>query len=127
LPKAAAPAPTSVGEYTIGLEELVSMAKNQNISALQQYGGASLLQRCRASHLIHFDEVICFANILSFCLIQVKGLSNLLKSIPDRGISGDEVDILKRKNAFGTNTYPRKKGKSFWVHSLSSIFISNYS
>ncbi|QCE08797.1 Ca2+-transporting ATPase [Vigna unguiculata] len=78
----AAPAPTSVGEYTIGLEELVSMAKNQNISALQQYGGASL--------------------------------SNLLKSIPDRGISGDEVDILKRKNAFGTNTYPRKKGKSFW-------------
>ncbi|XP_027925817.1 uncharacterized protein LOC114183120 [Vigna unguiculata] len=39
----------------------------------------------------------------------VNGLSNLLKSIPDKGISGDDVDILKRKNASGTNTYPRRK------------------
>ncbi|RDX60431.1 Calcium-transporting ATPase 9, plasma membrane-type, partial [Mucuna pruriens] len=60
---------------------------------------------------------------------NVKGLSNLLKSVPDKGISGDDIDLLKRKNAFGTNTYPRKKGRSFWVHSLymmlSSIFIYN--
>jgi len=41
---AAAAAPTPVGEYTIGLEQLVSMTKNQNFSALQQYVGASLLQ-----------------------------------------------------------------------------------
>jgi Ca2+-transporting ATPase len=60
------------------------MSKDQNVSALQQYGG-------------------------------VKGLSNLLKSNPDKGISGDDADLLKRKNAFGTNTYPRKKGRSFWV------------
>ncbi|KAH1144764.1 hypothetical protein GLYMA_15G001300v4 [Glycine max] len=81
--KAAVASPSPVGEYTVGLEQLVSMTKNQNISALQQYGG-------------------------------VKGLSNLLKSNPDKGISGDDVDLSKRKNAFGTNTYPRKKGRSFW-------------
>ncbi|KAH1084641.1 hypothetical protein GLYMA_07G004300v4 [Glycine max] len=74
---------TPVGDYDIGLEQLVSMSKDQNISALQQYGG-------------------------------IRGLSNLIKSNPDKGISGDDADLLKRKNAFGTNTYPRKKGRSFW-------------
>ena len=38
----AASPPTPAGDYDIGLEQLVSMAKDQNISALQQYGGASL-------------------------------------------------------------------------------------
>ncbi|KAH1240112.1 Calcium-transporting ATPase 9, plasma membrane-type [Glycine soja] len=80
--------PTPVGDYDIGLEQLVSMSKDQNISALQQYGGASLQ--------------------------HIRGLSNLIKSNPDKGISGDDADLLKRKNAFGTNTYPRKKGRSFW-------------
>ncbi|KAL5176637.1 Calcium-transporting ATPase 9, plasma membrane-type [Glycine soja] len=44
----------------------------------------------------------------------IRGLSNLIKSNPDKGVSGDDADLLKRKNAFGTNTYPRKKGRSFW-------------
>ncbi|KAL2321465.1 hypothetical protein Fmac_025844 [Flemingia macrophylla] len=74
---------TPVGDYAIGLEQLVSMSKDQNISALQEYGGIS-------------------------------GLSNLIKSNPAKGISGDDADLLRRKNAFGTNTYPRKKGRSFW-------------
>ncbi|PNY05304.1 calcium-transporting ATPase plasma membrane-type-like protein [Trifolium pratense] len=82
-PEATPPPQTSVGDYGVELEQLASMSKDQNISALQQYGG-------------------------------VKGLSNLLKSNPDKGISGDDADLLKRKNAFGTNTYPRKKGRSFW-------------
>lgn len=56
-----------------------------------------------------------FANIIWWYLAQIKGLSSLLKSSPDKGISGDDADLLKRKNAFGTNTYPRKKGRSFWV------------
>ncbi|KAG5141463.1 hypothetical protein JHK82_017158 [Glycine max] len=47
-------------------------------------------------------------------VIRIRGLSNLIKSNPDKGISGDDADLLKRKNAFGTNTYPRKKGRSFW-------------
>ncbi|RDX88043.1 Calcium-transporting ATPase 9, plasma membrane-type, partial [Mucuna pruriens] len=80
--------PTPVGDYAIGLEQLVSMSKDQNISALQQYGGASLQ--------------------------HIRGLSNLIKSNPDKGISGDDADLLKRKKTFGTNTYPRKKGRSFW-------------
>ncbi|XP_047179921.1 calcium-transporting ATPase 9, plasma membrane-type isoform X4 [Vigna umbellata] len=75
--------PTPAGDYDIGLEQLVSMSKDQNTSAFQQYGG-------------------------------IGGLSNLIKSNPDKGISGDDADLLKRKNAFGTNTYPRKKGRSFW-------------
>ncbi|KEH39694.1 calcium-transporting ATPase 9, plasma membrane-type protein [Medicago truncatula] len=74
---------TPGGDYEVGLEQLVSMSKNQNISTLQQYGG-------------------------------VKGLSGFLKSDLNKGISGDDDDLSKRKNAFGTNTYPRKKGRSLW-------------
>ncbi|XP_052181761.1 calcium-transporting ATPase 10, plasma membrane-type-like [Diospyros lotus] len=44
----------------------------------------------------------------------VKGLANTLKTNVDKGILGDDSDLLKRKNAFGSNTYPRKKGRSFW-------------
>lgn len=33
--------PTPAGDYDIGLEQLVSMSKDQNTSAFQQYGGAS--------------------------------------------------------------------------------------
>ncbi|KAK3411184.1 hypothetical protein EUGRSUZ_J03161 [Eucalyptus grandis] len=36
-----------------------------------------------------------------------------LQQYGGRGISGDETDILKRRNAFGSNTYPQKKGRSF--------------
>ncbi|KAG5594187.1 hypothetical protein H5410_035419 [Solanum commersonii] len=41
-------------------------------------------------------------------------VSEKLKTNLDKGIDGDEVDLLKRKNAYGSNTYPRKKGRSFW-------------
>ncbi|KAF7814672.1 calcium-transporting ATPase 9, plasma membrane-type-like [Senna tora] len=44
---------------------------------------------------------------------NVKGLSDLLKSDPQKGISGDDADLLRRRSAFGTNTYPRKKGRNF--------------
>ncbi|CAD5181887.1 unnamed protein product [Musa acuminata subsp. malaccensis] len=46
---------------------------------------------------------------------EVKGISNLLNTDLDRGISADDVDILHRRNLFGANTYPQKKGRSFWV------------
>ncbi|XP_007014495.2 PREDICTED: calcium-transporting ATPase 10, plasma membrane-type [Theobroma cacao] len=42
------------------------------------------------------------------------GLSELLKTNLEKGIHGDDTDLLKRRNAFGSNTYPRKKGRSFW-------------
>uniref|UniRef100_A0A453NIS5 Uncharacterized protein n=1 Tax=Aegilops tauschii subsp. strangulata TaxID=200361 RepID=A0A453NIS5_AEGTS len=47
-------------------------------------------------------------------VIRVKGLTNLLKTNPEKGIHGDEADLSCRANAFGANRYPRKKGKSFW-------------
>ncbi|KAI8015115.1 Calcium-transporting ATPase 8, plasma membrane-type [Camellia lanceoleosa] len=44
----------------------------------------------------------------------VKGLADMLKTNVEKGIDGDDVDLLKRLNAFGSNTYPQKKGWSFW-------------
>ncbi|KAF8392829.1 hypothetical protein HHK36_021068 [Tetracentron sinense] len=48
-------------------------------------------------------------------LASIEGLAGLLKTNLDKGISGDDADLLKRKNAFGSNTYPRKKGRNFWT------------
>ncbi|XP_024029814.1 calcium-transporting ATPase 9, plasma membrane-type isoform X1 [Morus notabilis] len=79
-PTVAPPSPN--GDYAIGLEQLASMTRDHNISALQQYGG-------------------------------VKGLSAMLKTNLEKGVVGDENDLFKRRNAFGSNTYPRKKGRSF--------------
>ncbi|XVF19075.1 hypothetical protein REPUB_Repub11eG0078900 [Reevesia pubescens] len=44
----------------------------------------------------------------------VNRLSELLKTNLEKGIHGDDNDLLKRRNAFGSNTYPQKKGRSFW-------------
>ncbi|KAI9084488.1 hypothetical protein K1719_033476 [Acacia pycnantha] len=76
-------APISGDNFVVGLEQLVSMSKDQNISTLQECGG-------------------------------VKGLSDLLKSDLEKGINGDDDDMSKRKVTFGTNTYPKKKGRTFW-------------
>ncbi|KAK7411963.1 hypothetical protein VNO78_03408 [Psophocarpus tetragonolobus] len=73
---------TTAGEFPIGQEQLASISREHDTSALQQYGG-------------------------------VVGLSNLLKTNLDKGIHGDDADLLKRRNAFGSNNYPRKKGRSF--------------
>ncbi|XP_012076078.1 calcium-transporting ATPase 9, plasma membrane-type isoform X2 [Jatropha curcas] len=79
-PIVAAPIPS--GDYAIGLEQLASMTRDHNISALQEYGGA-------------------------------KGLAKMLKTNLESGINGDENDLIQRRSAFGVNTYPRKKGRSF--------------
>ncbi|KAF7059624.1 hypothetical protein CFC21_066503 [Triticum aestivum] len=44
----------------------------------------------------------------------VSGLSDLLKSNLDRGVSSNEDELLQRRDIFGANTYPRKKRKSIW-------------
>ncbi|CAL5439318.1 unnamed protein product [Camellia sinensis] len=74
--------PTPCGDYAIGLEQLASMTRDHNNSALQQYGG-------------------------------VKGVAGMLKSNVETGIIGDDGDLGSRRNAFGTNTYPMKKGRPF--------------
>ncbi|ONM03118.1 Calcium-transporting ATPase 9 plasma membrane-type [Zea mays] len=42
----------------------------------------------------------------------VKGLSDLLKSNLEKGVSPNEDELLQRKNVYGSNTYPRKKRKN---------------
>ncbi|XP_058068102.1 calcium-transporting ATPase 5, plasma membrane-type-like isoform X2 [Magnolia sinica] len=43
----------------------------------------------------------------------VQGLAKLLKTNLEKGIGGDDSEIVCRKNAFGANTYPRKKARGF--------------
>ncbi|XP_027122620.1 calcium-transporting ATPase 9, plasma membrane-type-like [Coffea arabica] len=74
--------PCANGDYGIGLEQLASISRDQNTSALQQYG-------------------------------EVKGIAEMLKTNLDTGIGGDADELLSRRNAFGSNTYPVKKGRSF--------------
>nr|GMC53904.1 calcium-transporting ATPase 9, plasma membrane-type-like isoform X1 [Ipomoea batatas] len=45
--------------------------------------------------------------------ISVKCLSEKLKTNLNTGIIGDEDELSKRRNTFGSNTYPTKKGRSF--------------
>ncbi|CAD6224351.1 unnamed protein product [Miscanthus lutarioriparius] len=44
----------------------------------------------------------------------VKGLSDLLKSDLDEGVSPDENELMRRRDIFGANTYPRKERRSVW-------------
>ncbi|KAH0452769.1 hypothetical protein IEQ34_017093 [Dendrobium chrysotoxum] len=53
--------------------------------------------------------------IIYLHLLYVKGLSNLLKTNLDKGIVGSNTELLHRRNAFGANTYPQKKGRNFLV------------
>lgn len=50
-------------------------------------------------------------------------MAEKLKSNPEKGVDGDETDIINRKNAFGSNTYPRKKGRNFWVSNIHFFVI----
>ncbi|KAG0466038.1 hypothetical protein HPP92_020202 [Vanilla planifolia] len=45
----------------------------------------------------------------------IKGLLNLLKTNSHKGIVGCDSELLNRRNAFGANTYPQKKGRNFLV------------
>lgn len=40
----------------------------------------------------------------------------MIRTDPETGISGDDQEFVQRRNAFGSNTYPVKKGRSFWVN-----------
>lgn len=46
---------------------------------------------------------------------EVRGLSAMIRTDPQTGISGDDQEFVQRRNAFGSNTYPVKKGRSFWM------------
>lgn len=40
----------------------------------------------------------------------------MLRSDVETGISGDDHEFAQRRDAFGSNTYPVKKGRTFWVN-----------
>ncbi|CAN1231608.1 Calcium-transporting ATPase 10, plasma membrane-type [Linum grandiflorum] len=75
---------TPTGEFTVSPEQLSTVTRDHNITALQELGG-------------------------------VKGVAEALKTNPEKGIVGDDEDLMKRRNAFGSNTYPQRKGRSFWM------------
>ena len=54
----------------------------------------------------------------------MKGVAEKLKTNMEQGIEEDEKEVTDRKNAFGSNTYPKKKGKSFYVSSCGGFFNS---
>ncbi|KAI7747088.1 hypothetical protein M8C21_002524, partial [Ambrosia artemisiifolia] len=56
---------------------------------------------------------------------DVKGLVEKLQTNPYKGIHEDDSNILDRKNVFGSNTYPRKKGRSFSVKGLAKKLKTN--
>ncbi|KAK6152216.1 hypothetical protein DH2020_014851 [Rehmannia glutinosa] len=76
--------PAQIGDFGISSEELVSVSRSM---------------------------ISLFCSKLEG---QVKGVAEKLKSSMEKGVPGDETDLINRKRAFGSNTYPRKKGRSFW-------------
>ncbi|CAM0884514.1 unnamed protein product [Alopecurus aequalis] len=54
------------------------------------------------------------------------GIAAALASDAERGICGDDGDVRHRREAFGGNTYPKPKPKSFFSHvwdALSDVFL----
>lgn len=45
----------------------------------------------------------------------VTGLAQKLKTSPKQGLQMDENDLNRRRDVFGTNTYPEKPPKGFWT------------
>ncbi|XP_021751209.1 calcium-transporting ATPase 10, plasma membrane-type-like isoform X2 [Chenopodium quinoa] len=64
------------------------------------------------------DELAAMSKEHDLSVLQQLGgvtqLAEKLKTNLEKGIPGSDEDILQRKNVYGTNTYPRKKGRSFW-------------
>ena len=54
------------------------------------------------------------------------GLAELLETNLDEGIHGDDADLVRRRNAFGSNNYPRKGGRSFWVNIIHFWSLDAY-
>lgn len=110
---------TPSGDYAISVEKLSSLTRDHNISTLQEYNGVSRLRTYISSSIYLFLNIfsciILISTIMHLTVIQVKGLSAVLKTNIDKGIDEDETDLFKRRTAFGSNTYPRKKGRSFLV------------
>ena len=47
--------------------------------------------------------------------MQVQGLAGKLGVDLEEGVKDGPEEIQKRKEAYGANTYPKKKAKGIWV------------
>ncbi|KAG4907184.1 hypothetical protein JHK82_055846 [Glycine max] len=70
--------------------------------------------------------------LVNFQLDKIEQLASIsrehdivaLQQYGGKGIHGDDADLLKQRNAFGSNNYPRKKGRSLlvlWDYESSKI------
>ncbi|XP_066387110.1 calcium-transporting ATPase 7, plasma membrane-type-like [Miscanthus floridulus] len=64
------------------------------------------------------------------CFRRLGGAAGIASALAsggaEAGIPGDDVDVRRRREAFGGNTYPRLKPKGFWTHvwdALSDVFL----
>ncbi|XP_047968841.1 calcium-transporting ATPase 10, plasma membrane-type-like isoform X1 [Salvia hispanica] len=68
---------------------------------------------------ISSEELVAMSREHDLSFLQqsggVKGVAEKLKCNVEKGVTADEADLIERKKAFGSNTYPRKKGRSFWM------------
>ncbi|KAL1532694.1 Calcium-transporting ATPase 8, plasma membrane-type [Salvia divinorum] len=68
---------------------------------------------------INSEELVAMSREHDLSFLQqsggVKGVAGKLKCNVEKGVTADEADLIDRKKAFGSNTYPRKKGRSFWM------------
>lgn len=106
--------PSPSGPYGVSPDQLASMNRDHNIAAFEQYGGARLPFFFTSIQPV---SVMCalVTQIYVLLIVQVKGISGLLRTNFETGISGDDHEFAQRRDVFGSNTYPLKKGRTFWV------------
>ncbi|KAL6845907.1 hypothetical protein ACP4OV_023355 [Aristida adscensionis] len=97
--------------YTLDLER---EEENENLKRMIR----AHAQLIRARFPIDLEKLIMLNRDHDASILQevggVRGLSDLLKSNLDRGVTPHEDELSQRRNIFGANTYPRKKTRSIW-------------
>uniref|UniRef100_A0A803MKC9 Calcium-transporting ATPase n=1 Tax=Chenopodium quinoa TaxID=63459 RepID=A0A803MKC9_CHEQI len=110
----------------------ITTTKNAPIERLKRWRAANLFKEAaerakvtqeypdvpHGDYGIKPDELAAMSKEHDLSVLQQLGgvtqLAEKLKTNLEKGIPGSDEDILQRKNVYGTNTYPRKKGRSFW-------------
>ncbi|XP_044381952.1 calcium-transporting ATPase 5, plasma membrane-type isoform X4 [Triticum aestivum] len=96
----------------------VFLFKNAGQKALQESYDGTKFESLSQRFPIDLEKLVMLNRDHEAIMLQevggVSGLSDLLKSNLDRGVSSNEDELLQRRDIFGANTYPRKKRKSIW-------------
>ncbi|XP_037435057.1 calcium-transporting ATPase 5, plasma membrane-type-like isoform X2 [Triticum dicoccoides] len=96
----------------------VFLFKNAGQKALQESYDGTKFESLSQRFPIDLEKLVMLNRDHEAIMLQevggVSGLSDLLKSNLDRGVSSNEDELLQRRDIFGANTYPCKKRKSIW-------------